>query len=389
MSPSTRGAVVALEPRWREVLDGVARAHGFPTSHDFKALGAAVARLSEHYNGLTDRIEAPQALAARLSFSFVRDTPKSACALTGLVGELAARTGPLRVLDLGAGLGATTWGVVRALSAAGYRGTVEATLVDQDRQALALAARVATAAQGEGEVRVQVRTQPGDAGRPPAQPADLVVIGQALSEMHTGTASDDRAEQHAALLHGLLSQQVAPDGALVVVEPALRERTRHLHLVRGRLIARGWSVFAPCLHDQTCPMLANEHDWCHEDRPIDLPDWLVPVARAAGLRFEGLTFSYLVLRPDRRALRGLVPPGALRVVSVPRRTKGKREADLCGEPAGERLLHAVRLDRDARPGNAPWEDLARGDLVVPTPPLPLERPRVSPEHTIERHEAGP
>src|SRR3712207_8562489 len=60
------------------------------------------------------------------------------------------------------------------------------------------------------------------------------------------------------------------------------------------------TVFAPCLHAASCPMLAIETEWCHEDLAVDLPPWTVPLARAAGLRWQGLTFSYLVLRKDGR-----------------------------------------------------------------------------------------
>src|SRR6202044_548425 len=88
--------------------------------------------------------------------------------------------------------------------------------------------------------------------------------------------------------------------------------------------------------------LARETDWCHEDIDVDLPAWLVPVARAAGLRHEGLTFSYLVLRAPGPGADRLVDhigasPGArrLRVVSNIVRTKGKREAYLCGEFAAK------------------------------------------------------
>jgi SAM-dependent methyltransferase len=384
---TTPGAWVSpLEERWREVLDTVARRQGYPGSRDVKELGAALERLSAWYNGLSPTVPPRAALAARLSFSFARDVPKGAAAVAGLVPGLRGRAG-LRVLDLGAGLGAMSWGVVRALAAAGHQGKVVATLVDRDAQALALGAQIAAEARGEGDVELAVSTVVGDVGRPPRQEAELVLVGQALSEMDPGMKPAERATRHADVLHALLQHNVAPDGALVVVEPALRDRTRHLHEVRSQLIARGWSVFAPCLHDQRCPMLATETDWCHEDRPVDLPPWLVPVARAAGLRFQGLTFSYLVIRRDRQGLRGLVPAGTLRVVGVPRRTKGKREAELCGEP-GDRLQVAMRLDREASEANAHWEDIERGDLLTFSPALPPERPRIGPATTVERREDG-
>jgi hypothetical protein len=129
----------------------------------------------------------------------------------------------------------------------------------------------------------------------------------------------------------------------------------------------------------------RDTDWCHEDLDVDLPEWLAPVARAAGLRHEGLTFAYLVLRRDgRRLADGAILPSTatrLRVVSGAMPSKGKREAFLCGEleHEGERVagrVRAMRLDRDATSTNAPWDTVRRGDVLTIDPAPELERPRI-------------
>src|SRR5690349_16719700 len=108
-----RALVRPLEDDWRDVLDGVARARGWPTSRDVAALGARVAALSAAYNDpARARAAVRDAGAARLGFSFARDVPKGAAAVRELValGVLAARAAStserarsLRVLDVGAG----------------------------------------------------------------------------------------------------------------------------------------------------------------------------------------------------------------------------------------------------------------------------------------------
>jgi hypothetical protein len=217
---------------------------------------------------------------------------------------------------------------------------------------------------------------------------DLVLVGQLLSELDVGEADEVRAGRHAELLRAWLERRVEPDGSLVVVEPALRDRSRHLHRVRDILLSAGATVFAPCLHAAGCPALAREGDWCHEDLEVDLPAWLVPVARVAGLRREGLTFSYLVLRKDGRRLVDSVGPSGvsrLRVVSAAMPSKGKCEAFLCGEltrPSGELVaarVKAARLDRDATDANEAWDRIARGDIVRAAPPLEPERARIGRE----------
>jgi hypothetical protein len=332
-----------------------------------------------------------EAGAARLGFSFARDVPKGAAAVRELVAARALPRGrTLRVLDLGAGLGATTWGLVRALSASGFDGAIDVTWVDDDASALELAAAILRSRGGhEASVEVRARTVsapaggslPGVSGR-----FDVVLVGQVLSELDVGALEEVRRQRHAALLGSLLAERTETDGAVVVIEPALRDRTRHLHSVRDELASCGATIFAPCLHAAPCPALAREADWCHEDLAVDLPAWLVPVARAAGLRREGLTFSYVVLHNGgRRWVDAIQAPGAaarLRVVSGAIRTKGKLEAFTCGElpgPDGPVATRArlMRLDRDKSASNAAWDRLERGDVIVVAPAPDLNRPRIA------------
>lgn len=384
-----RHLVRPLESGWREVLDGIARARGWATTHEPAKLGARVRELSDAYNDTKRaRASAHDAGAARLGFSFARDVPKGAAAVRELVSTGMLRVpGSLRVLDVGAGLGATTWGVLRALAAAGQSGDIDATLVDTDAAALELARAIAAARPGEAALKLRIRVAASPVGPLPDQPRfDLVLAGQLLSELDVGQPEEARVERHANLLQRWLEEKLEPHGSLVVVEPALRDRTRHLHRVRDALAAAGATVFAPCLHAAPCPALARDGDWCHEDLDVDLPEWLVPVARAAGLRREGLTFSYLVLRRDGTNLAGVMgaPAGAarLRVVSQAMPSKGKREAFVCGEVTGDggavvpRRVKAGRLDRDASILNGAWDGVSRGDLLAVTPPPEEQKARI-------------
>lgn len=118
-------------------------------------------------------------------------------------------------------------------------------------------------------------------------------------------------------------------------------------------------------------MLERERDWCHEDlAERELPPWLIPVAKAAGLRWEGPTYSYLVLRNDGRTLRDALAlregEAAARVVSWPLRTKGKTEVTLCGGFEGTAGRKAMELDRSAKgtEEGGRMGSLARGELVA-------------------------
>lgn len=378
-----------LEDAWQDVIDAVLRRRGAPLTGEVSKLTPRLVELSQAYNqGLAGdgaRVKVP--LEARIAFSFARDVPKGAGAVRELVAAGAVPVPgdrALRIVDLGAGLGAMTWGIARALT--GAEGSdperppraIEALLVDEDADALGAAEAIAREAAtrlgpGAAAPSVRVRKERIAAGMKLPE-ADLVVLGQVLSELDVAMDADARAAKHAALIADLLERVVAPDGALVVVEPALRDRTRHLHAVRDRLVARGSTVFAPCLHASACPVLAAPGDWCHEDLPVDLPAWVAPLARAAGLRWQRLTFSHLVLRRDARRLVDAVerrddrPRVHLRVISELMRTKGKAEIFAC--TASGARVRMRRLDRDAAPSGrgaeatAAWDGLGRGDVVT-------------------------
>jgi ribosomal protein RSM22 (predicted rRNA methylase) len=169
-------------------------------------------------------------------------------------------------------------------------------------------------------------------------------------------------------------------GALVIIEPALRQTSRALHRLRDQLLTRGAAhVFAPCTRAAApCPALADERDWCHEDRPLALPPRTAALAAATGLRDTGVKFSYLVLRRDPSPLVAAPPDRtALRVVSEPQKAKGRRELTACGEAGWVplRLLTRHRTDR-----NRPFERARRGDVLL----VDHADRDITADHAIER-----
>lgn len=319
------------------------------------SLAEAVARTSRLYTRERDELEAAsrwEALQARMRFYLVRDLPK----LVGPMRELAWMGGlpsgaSWRVLDLGAGLGTTTFAMLAAAEALGV-GPEELRVDAVDASEEALRGMSALARRAPVKARVALRTLPGEAaaGLERAEgPWDLVVMGLFLNELPF-------ADRHALL--EALAPRLAEGGAVLILEPALRESTRELHRLRDGL--EGWTVAAPCIRTGPCPMLEGERDWCHEEEKVTLPPALVAVAKEAGLRGDRLRYSYLTLRRDGRRLADRAGDDGWRVVSQQLKTKGKLELFGCGHAGRVRFM---RLDRHASEANEAFGDARRGQVI--------------------------
>ncbi len=380
-----------LHPAARDCILAVEQAFaGDPGATPDAALAKAVERLSDLYTVDRGRLAREQAdaahLAAKREYFLASDAPKVALALD----ECAARSDAfarlatlerLRIVDLGAGVGATSVGFLAWLAGAraahGAERTVRVELHAVELGAAAArayedAVRIASRAIGvETAVTVEARDFRGTA----LPEADLVLCQTALNELLAG-------ELHAASTVELVERwsRAAP---LLVLEPALRTTTRALMALRDDLLARGAArVVAPCPHQGPCPMLAKPADWCHEARRIEQTPRVAAIDRIVGRRDGRALFACLATEPARAAPPSSEPiPLRLRILTEPLGSRGKTERVLCGSDGA---LHLVRLlDREVRDGNRPFLDLERGETIS-IEPLP-ERARISPEARIGVH----
>ncbi|MBX3271395.1 MAG: hypothetical protein KF729_14105 [Sandaracinaceae bacterium] len=344
---------------WLEVVEEVAPRVLGPADRRGDALAAEVRRLSELYTRERHALDAAAAAhAARLRFFFLRDLPKIEGPLAELEGALPE--GPRwRVLDVGAGLGASCLGVAAFAKRRGVE-RVEVIALERDPAALDALEALARAAHRRGlvpELVIDARRADVDGLELGTLPkADLVVAGFVLNELFRDRDEVDRLDAAEGLLRALVGR-LAPGGSAIVLEPALRTEARALQALRDRLAAQ---VYAPCLRAGECPLTRRERDWCHAALPLELPPALAALALRAGLRASRLTYAYLTLRADGRRLAGYEDPRAVRVVGGPVESKGKAEWDACGA-AG--LVRLRRLDRERGPDNAALDGALRGTLL--------------------------
>jgi SAM-dependent methyltransferase len=341
-----------LDPRWLDVIDRVAPRVLGREDRRGSALVAQIERASELYTRERQAIRLTEGLlAARLRFFLPRDLPKIEGPLAELAALGALPAGPWRVIDLGAGLGASLLGAAALAKRLGIE-RVDAVAIERDTSSLDVLEQLAReAARADLIAPIALDARCADLEElPRLEQGDVAILGLALNELFVDR--DDRLEAREHFLRSVLAQCAT----VVVIEPAIKSITRELQVLRDRLAPL---VFAPCVRDAPCPMLENERDWCHDQLPFALPDMLAELAGDAGLRRERLTYSYLTLRSDGRRLWDLSARDrrTFRIVGGPIVSKGKTEWQACGEPG---LVRLRMLDRERRPE---LDDAARGTLL--------------------------
>ncbi len=269
----------------------------------------------------------------------------------------------LRVLDLGAGLGAASFGVVAALRALGWRRTVAVTGVDRSNTSLTWFAQTVEACTMHladviwqwrvGDLRTPARWHRGDDAR-----YHLIVISFALDEAFHN-------EPIVRVLHWIrdLRRWLASPGWVLIVEPAMRSTSAQLEHIRDRVVEdTGWYIWGPCPHHHRCPLRAEGTYWCHEVRAWSPPRSLEVLNRKLWRSIQVLKFSFLILGTD--------PPPRLpedftcfRLVAPVARTKGKIVTAGCAGD-GHRYTYEW-LVRDLSRDDIRWLlRMERGDILT-------------------------
>ncbi len=202
---------------------------------------------------------------------------------------------------------------------------------------------------------------------------DFIIMGNVLNELFS--SDDRRIDKRCRRIATLINEWLAPNGFLILIEPALREISRDLLQVRDRLLDMlPLTVYSPCVHSRPCPAVASgcTSDWCHEDHAWQTPMWIRQIDERTGLRKGSLKYSYVVLNRMGLSIRDAALPAVSsatenqmwRVVSESLEERGKVAVYLCGS---EGRFRVTRLNKHASPVNTDFEKLDRGQVVFTGP----------------------
>lgn len=183
-------------------------------------------------------------------------------------------------------------------------------------------------------------------------------------------------------LHHLPKEWLKYDN-LILIEPSTREDARRLQAERPKLIEQGFELWAPCPHQDDCPLLIHsEKDWCHDRLHFDAPSWFLDIEKLLPMKNRTLSFSYLVAKKKPSPVRS--SEGYVRLVGDTLEEKGKHRQSVCRGPTKEFLAwFPQRLAKGEK------IELERGSLArVKTENLELKSTEVRVKSTQDIVELG-
>jgi ribosomal protein RSM22 (predicted rRNA methylase) len=341
----------------------------------FEDLSHGVAELSRIFTRDRHELEAQYLADERLRRAYLSYfLPVNAAKVQTLLDELpesdlhvsSQKGGPFRVLDVGSGPGTASLAALDWMQRPSCRQRgIEVTAVDGVRVALNEAqdlwnayCRISAPDHARLHcVHTNLERNGWVKSIDHSDPYHVIILANTLNELYR--TSDDPVQRQVRMIQVLLGR-LHHDGALIIIEPALRQTTRNLHRVRDRLLMlHACTIYSPCLHEQSCPALVKEDDWCHEERPWTPPPWITAIDKEVRFIKDALKFSYAIFRRDGATI---VPRNqdVFRVVSELRVLKGDSRAWLCNETGRPEV---GRLDRDEAENNASVAEWHRGAIV--------------------------
>lgn len=351
-------------PGWLEAwwIDAACRFYGVSELPDCAGpIRKAIERLTDTFtidreDCFADYQRDPELLLAYGLFFFPRSFVRAQFPICELLarGWRPLQQRPLRVLDVGAGAGATGLGAATQLCLTSGA-SIEGLALDRSGVALQMLAELAAAAPSQRWITAEVDLR---TGIPAAaqQSWDLILAGFSLNELW---------DRMLFLIENLM-RRLEPHGVLLVLEPAVKETSERLEALRDRIASEGkFHIWAPCLHSASCPLLQEGQYWCHEVRTWEVPASVSLLNRHLHRSVEVLKFSFLALSPAAPPV-GPAGPERFRMIAPFTRAHGKWLTAGCSAEGRRRQYEILR--REVTPELADWiKSCERGDIVEVDP----------------------
>ena len=252
-------------------------------------------------------------------------------------------TGPLKILDVGAGPGTGSFAALSSLP-----GDHSITLVESNPHMRHVAEDLCAALslqKVEGVINLNDLEE--------EERFELILVGNLLNELSVTDAQR---------LLGRLVTKLAAQGTLLLLEPALKETTQLLMSHRDWLL-ESYTDLAPrfpCTHSSPCPMRrARADDWCHGTLTWEPPLLVRQLDELTGFNKHRIKFSAFACS------RGSSIPQGYRVLSDAERTNAGDTATVCGE---DHCGPLTLFKRHRTEENSKFKRVRSLDIVTINPP---------------------
>jgi ribosomal protein RSM22 (predicted rRNA methylase) len=139
---------------------------------------------------------------------------------------------------------------------------------------------------------------------------------------------------------------------LMIVDSAQQVVVRDLMKLRKQLIEMNYKVWAPCTHQNNCPLLIHsQKDWCFDRFFVQLPNWYYDIEKFLPMKNRTLTYSYWGLSQEAPSPINL----DARVIGDTLKEKGKTRQAICRNSDREFLSWLKKQGEAA--------DHSRGSLI--------------------------
>ncbi|MEP7235046.1 MAG: small ribosomal subunit Rsm22 family protein [Ignavibacteriota bacterium] len=265
-----------------------------------------------------------------------------------------------RILDLGTGTGAASWGSLSYLNNSLHDQIIDVVLSDSLTENLREAEHFGKYFIKKLQARSQLYFEQFDLRDPKNIPAlirtkapyKLIMMMNVLNEL---------PEKNDTVLLEILLTLLDTHGSVLIIEPATRVESRRLLGFRDLAVNLGATIYSPCTRQESCPALSEEGDWCHNNIPWERPHFIMSIDEIVGTLRLSLKSSYVVLRKDSQTLgANLGEKNLQRVVSERFDEKGRIRSILCGKDG--RYEHVINK-RDITAQTSDFKEIERYDLI--------------------------
>lgn len=269
----------------------------------------------------------------------------------------------IRVLDLGCGTGAATWGLLEYLTSYSHGNVnLEITFADHVKANLEICKKFISHYEDKPKyttVHVDLNNPDDVSVKFKDTQFDLIIMMNALNELQT-----------TADILSTIDSHCDDNGAILIIEPASKNESRRLLTLRDDAKKNGFTIYSPCTHQMNCPALHKEDDWCFNEIGWERPAFIRYIDDMVGNLRLSLKYSYIVLTKNGQTMQGnMALSSPSRVVSEVFHEKGRTRAVICDQNGrGEHTLNT----RDKSSSNKAFIEIERFDVLALTNIEPRE-----------------